>query len=98
MTVLDYSKKLEQLFREAYLLKKDQIIKLRGVLWTWHVRGRQGWQLLVMQDVIRDEVGKVHACFAMKEMSNVITAGCVSWDKNSKSTAFLLLLRQALWL
>ena len=32
MTVLDYSKKMEQLCREAYLLKKDQVIKLREVL------------------------------------------------------------------
>ena len=67
MTVLDYSKKLEQLFREAYLLKKDQVIKPWEVLWTWQVRGRQGWQLLVMQNVIRDEVRKVHACFARTE-------------------------------
>ncbi|KAF3948150.1 hypothetical protein CMV_025817 [Castanea mollissima] len=67
VTMLDYSKKMKQLCREAYLLKKDQVIKLRGVLWTWHVGGKQGWQLLVMQDVIRDEVGKVHACFARTE-------------------------------
>ena len=32
VTVLDYSKKMEQLCREAYLLKKDQVIKLREVL------------------------------------------------------------------
>ena len=32
MTVLDYSKKMEQLCREAYLLKKDQVIELREVL------------------------------------------------------------------
>ena len=87
MTVLDYSKKLEQLFREAYLLKKDQVIKPWEVLWTWQVRGRQGCELLFMQDMIRDEVGK----------GNVVTAGFFSWEKNSKSTAFLLLLRQALW-
>ena len=88
MTVLDYSKKMEQLCREACLLKKDGVIKLREVLWMWQVRGRQGWLVLVMQDVIRDEVGK----------GNVVTAGFVSWEKkNSKSTAFLLLLRQALW-
>ena len=32
VTVLDNSKKMEQLYREAYLLKKDQVIKLREVL------------------------------------------------------------------
>nr|POE66694.1 hypothetical protein CFP56_70480 [Quercus suber] len=32
VTVLDYSKIMEQLCREAYLLKKDQVIKLREVL------------------------------------------------------------------
>ena len=32
VTVLDYSKKMEQLCREAYLLKKDQVIKQREVL------------------------------------------------------------------
>ena len=32
VTVLDYSKKMEQLCREAYLLKKDQVIKLREVV------------------------------------------------------------------
>ena len=31
VTVLDNSKKMEQLYREAYLLK-DQVIKLREVL------------------------------------------------------------------
>ena len=32
VTMLDYSKKMEQLCREAYLLKKDQVIKLREIL------------------------------------------------------------------
>ena len=71
VTVLDYSKKMEQLCREACLLKKDRVIKLREVLWMWQVRGRQGWLVVVMQDVIRDEVGK----------GNVVTAGFFSWEK-----------------
>ena len=92
MTVLDYSKKLEQLFREAYLLKKDQVIKLWEVLWRWQVRGRQGWELLFMQDMIRDEVGK-----GKLERVMLLLLDSLSGKKNSKSTAFLLLLRQALW-
>ena len=32
VTMLDYSKKMEQLCREAYMLKKDQVIKLREIL------------------------------------------------------------------
>ena len=92
MTVLDYSKKLEQLFREAYLLKKDQVIKPWEVLWTWQVRGRQGWELLFMQDMIRDEVGK-----GKLERVMLLLLDSLAGKKNSKSTAFLLLLRQALW-
>ena len=48
---------MERLCREAYLLKKDRVIKLR-----------EGWQVLVMHDVIRDEVGK----------GNVVIAGFFS--------------------
>ena len=42
MTVLDYSKKMEQLCREAYLLKKDQVIKLREVLTRMETSGYAG--------------------------------------------------------
>ncbi|GMY22595.1 putative disease resistance RPP13-like protein 1 [Fagus crenata] len=52
VSMLDYSKEMEQLRREDYSLKKDQVINLREVLWTWQVRGNQGWQLLVMLDVM----------------------------------------------
>ena len=40
--VLDYSKKMEQLCREAYLLKKDQVIKLREVLTRMETSGYAG--------------------------------------------------------
>ena len=42
VTVLDYSKKMEQLCREAYLLKKDQVIKLREVLTRMETSGYAG--------------------------------------------------------
>jgi hypothetical protein len=55
---------MEQLHREAYLLKKDQVINL-------------------------DFMGS-------KRLR--LKGSCLfRWDKNSKFTAFLLLLRQALW-
>ncbi|GMY23800.1 hypothetical protein FCV25MIE_19041 [Fagus crenata] len=53
--------------REAYSLKKDQVIKLREVLQVWHVRGNQGWQLLVMLDVMGSKRSKWRgSCFFCK--------------------------------
>ena len=55
-----------------------------------------------MQNVIRDEVRKVHACFASTEWVMLLLLDSLAVKKKkkkkkSKSTAFLLLLRQALW-
>ena len=50
-----------------------------------------------MHDVIRDEVGKVHACFAWTEWVMLLLLDFLAEKKNSKPTAFLLTLRQALW-
>ena len=53
--------------REAYSLKKDQVIKLREVLQVWQVRGNQGWQLLVMLDVMGSKRSRWRgSCFFCK--------------------------------
>ena len=89
MIVLDYSKKMEQLCREAYLLKKDQVIKLREVLTRMETSGYAGCDKRCSW--------KGSCLFCKDRMGNAVTAGFFSCEKNSKSTAFLLLLRQALW-